>query len=93
MEEVARSRPNAIVTWTASPGERTMMFEGHTDVVTRGNVSAWRYDSFGAEIIGRWMYGRGTSDTKGNLVAMLIAMAALKRSGVKLGRTIIRGTL
>jgi succinyl-diaminopimelate desuccinylase len=39
------------------------------------------------------MYGRGTNDTKGNLAAMLIAMAALKRSGVKLIGTITGGVL
>ena len=92
-EEVASGRPNVIVTWFAGPGKRTLMFEGHTDVVTPGNISAWRYDPFGAEIVGRRMYGRGTNDTKGNLAAMLIAMAALKRSGFKLAGTIIGGVL
>jgi len=92
-EEVALGRPNVIVTWRVGPGKRTLMFEGHTDVVTPGDISAWRYDPFGAEIVGRRMYGRGTNDTKGNLVAMLTAMAALKRSGVKLAGTIIGGVL
>jgi len=93
LEEVAAARPNVIVTWTADPGQRTLMFEGHTDVVTPGDLSAWRYDPFGAEVAGRRMYGRGTNDTKGNLAAMLTAMAALKRSGVKLSGTIIGGVL
>ena len=92
-EEVAAGRPNVIVNWPVGSGERTLMFEGHTDVVTPGDVSAWRYDPFGAEIVGRRMYGRGTNDTKGNLAAMLIAMAALKRSCVKLVGTIIGGVL
>jgi len=92
-EEVALGRPNVIVTWRVGPGKRTLMFEGHTDVVTPGDISAWRYDPFGAEIVGRRMYGRGTNDTKGNLAAMLTAMAALKRSDVKLAGTIIGGVL
>ena len=92
-EEVAPGRPNVIVRWPAGPGKRMLMFEGHTDVVTPGDISAWRFDPFGAEIIGRRMYGRGTNDTKGNLAAMLTAMAALKRSGVKLAGTIIGGVL
>ena len=93
MDQVAPDRPNAIVIWTAGPGERTLMFEGHTDVVTPGDTSAWRYDPFGAEIVGRRMYGRGTNDTKGNLAAMLVAMTALKRSGVELAGTIVGGVL
>ena len=93
LEEVVAARPNVIVTWTADPGQRNLMFEGHTDVVTPGDLSAWRYDPFGAEVVGRRMYGRGTNDTKGNLAAMLTAMAALKRSGVKLSGNIIGGVL
>jgi succinyl-diaminopimelate desuccinylase len=92
-DEVSPGRPNVIVTWVAGPGERTLMFEGHTDVVTPGDLSAWHYDPFGAEIVDRRMFGRGTNDTKGNLAAMLIAMAALKRSGIKLAGTIIGGVL
>jgi len=92
-EEVAFGRPNVIVTCHFGPGKRALMFEGHTDVVTPGDISTWGYDPFGAEIVGRRMYGRGTNDTKGNLAAMLIAMAALKRSGVKLDGTIIGGVL
>ncbi len=92
-DEVAPGRPNVIITWTSTPGERTLMFEGHTDVVTPGDISAWKYDPFGAEIVDGRMYGRGTNDTKGNLAAMLIAMAALMRSGIKLAGTIIGGVL
>ena len=92
-EEVVSGRPNVIVTWRIGPGKRTLMFEGHTDVVTPGDLSTWRYEPFAAEIVGRRMYGRGTNDTKGNLAAMLIAMAALKRSSIKLSGTIIGGVL
>jgi len=93
MEEVAPGRPNVIVTHAAGNGPRTLMFEGHTDVVTPGDVSRWTHDPFGAAIVGRRMYGRGTNDTKGNLAAMLVAMAALKRSGVRLSGTIVGGVL
>jgi succinyl-diaminopimelate desuccinylase len=92
-DEVAPGRPNVIVTWSPGPGERALMFEGHTDVVTPGDLSAWHYDPFGAEIVEGRMFGRGTNDTKGNLAAMLIAVAALKRSGIKLAGTTIGGVL
>ncbi len=92
-EEVAPGRPNVIVTWQAGSGDRKLMFEGHTDVVTPGDLSAWHCDPFGAQIVDRRMYGRGTNDTKGNLAAMLIAMAALKRADVKLEGAIVGGVL
>ena len=93
MDKVAPGRPNVILTWSAGPGNRTLMFEGHTDVVTPGDISAWNYDPFGAQIVDRRMYGRGTNDTKGNLAAMLTAMAALKKSGIELAGSIIGGAL
>lgn len=93
IDQVAPGRPNTIITWEGEPGPRTLLFEGHTDVVTPGDPSAWNHDPFGAEIVGKRMYGRGTNDTKGNLAAMLIAMAALKRSQVLLAGRMIGGLL
>jgi succinyl-diaminopimelate desuccinylase len=92
-EAVAPGRPNVIVRWTADPGPRTLMFEGHTDVVTPGDLSRWRYDPFGAHIENGRMFGRGTNDTKGNLAAMLVAMAALKASGISLAGSLVGGVL
>lgn len=92
-EEVAPGRPNVIVNWPAGSGQRRLMFEGHTDVVTAGDLNRWTRDPFGAEIEGRRMYGRGTNDTKGNGCAMLMAMHALKASGVKLAGSIVAGVL
>ena len=93
VDQVAPKRPNIIISWPTASENRTLMFDGHTDVVTPGDVSAWKYDPFGAEIAGRRMYGRGTNDTKGNLAAMLIAMKALKASAVELSGPVIGGVL
>ena len=93
LEQVGPARPNVILRWQFGPGSRTLMFEGHTDVVTPGDHSDWNYDPFGAQIVGRRMYGRGTNDTKGNLAAMLIAMKALKHSGVALSGAAVGGVL
>ena len=93
VDPVTPSRPNVIISGLRGPGKRTLMFEGHTDVVTPGDVSVWQYDPFGAEIVGRRMYGRGTNDTKGNLAAMLIAMKALKNSAIELSGSVIAGVL
>lgn len=93
VETAAPDRPNVIVRWTAGPGTRTLMFEGHTDVVTPGDRSRWQYDPFGAQIENGRMFGRGTNDTKGNLAAMLVAMAALKASGIPLDGSLVGGVL
>ena len=93
IDQVAPNRPNIIISGPQGLKNRKLMFEGHTDVVTPGDVTAWRYDPFGAKIVGRRMYGRGANDTKGNLAAMLIAMKALKAATNKLSGSVIGGVL
>jgi succinyl-diaminopimelate desuccinylase len=93
VEEVLPARPNVIITWEGVDPSRTLMFEAHTDVVTPGDPSLWRYDPFGGDVVDGKLFGRGANDTKGNLAAMLIAMASIKRSGVKVQGRIIAGVL
>ncbi|MBP1970045.1 succinyl-diaminopimelate desuccinylase [Virgibacillus natechei] len=77
VEEVVPGRPNIIgVVDSGKPG-KTLLFEGHTDVVTEGDRSSWKYDPFGAEIIDGKMFGRGTNDTKGNLACMITAVQSI----------------
>ncbi|GGC76416.1 succinyl-diaminopimelate desuccinylase [Thalassobacillus devorans] len=77
IEEVVPGRPNVIgVIDSGKPG-RTLLFEGHTDVVTEGDHDQWDYPPFSAEIVDGRMYGRGTNDTKGNLACMITATHSL----------------
>ncbi|MCX6016417.1 MAG: M20/M25/M40 family metallo-hydrolase, partial [Chloroflexales bacterium] len=64
------------------------MFEGHTDVVTPGDRSAWTHDPFGATIVDGRMYGRGTADMKGGVAAMLYAVRAIQLAGAQFAGTI-----
>ncbi len=59
---------------------------GHLDVVPVGDN--WTCDPFGAEVRDGRMYGRGTSDDKGPVVAAMYAMAAIRRLGLPLKRKI-----
>ncbi|RLL43805.1 M20 family peptidase [Oceanobacillus piezotolerans] len=77
IQEVVPGRPNVIgIIDSGKPG-KTLLFEGHTDVVTAGNPDTWKYDPFSAEIVDGRMYGRGTNDTKGNLACMITAVQSL----------------
>jgi succinyl-diaminopimelate desuccinylase len=80
-EEVVPGRPNVIAFLRGNNPGKTILFEGHTDVVTPGDVSQWKYDPFGGEIVGDRLYGRGACDTKGNLAAAIFAAKAIKDSG------------
>ncbi len=93
VQEVAPGRPNVL----ASLGDRaagpTLLLEGHTDVVTEGDPAAWTYPPFSAELVDGKIYGRGAADMKSGLAAAMIAGAALKRSGARLGGRLVVGAL
>lgn len=86
---VEPGRPNVIaVVEGDSPGP-TLMFEGHTDVVTEGDPDAWTVDPFGAELRDGRIWGRGAADMKAGVAAMLFAVDELQRRGSFPGRIVI----
>lgn len=60
---------------------KMLVVSGHLDVVTAGDESEWTYPPFGGEIHDGKMYGRGTTDMKAGLCALIIAMIELKEEG------------
>jgi succinyl-diaminopimelate desuccinylase len=92
-ELVAPGRPN-VVAWLGPEGTgRGLLLEGHTDVVTEGDPSAWAHPPFGGDVAEGRVWGRGAADMKGGLAAAMIAAAAIKRSGVGLGGRLLVGAL
>ena len=81
VQEVAPGRPNCIIRLEGGLPGKTLLFEGHTDVVTPGDPEEWAHDPFGAEIVDGRLYGRGAADMKGGLAAMLFAARAIEQSG------------
>src|SRR6478735_3608591 len=57
-------RPNVHGYRTGQGGGRSLILNGHVDVVSPEPVSAWTHDPWGAEIVGDRMYGRGAYDMK-----------------------------
>ena len=56
------------------PGKR-ILFDGHIDTVPVPDDSKWTHAPFGGEIVDGKIYGRGTSDMKGQTSAMISAAA------------------
>lgn len=56
------------------PG-KTVLMDGHIDHVDVIDAAQWVHDPFGAEIENGKIYGRGTSDMKGSVTAMITAAA------------------
>jgi acetylornithine deacetylase len=57
-------RPNVHGYRTGTGGGRSLILNGHVDVVSPEPVSAWTHDPWSAEIVGDRMYGRGAYDMK-----------------------------
>jgi succinyl-diaminopimelate desuccinylase len=81
-EEVAPGRPNVWAVWEGDCLGKTLLFEAHTDVVTEGSAEDWNYPPFCAVRDRDRLYGRGACDTKGNLAAAVVAVRAIRDSGV-----------
>lgn len=80
-ETVAEGRPNftAVLPGGSMPG---MLFLGHSDVVPAG--TGWERPPFEPYIRDGRLFGRGSTDMKGGLAAVLIALKALKAAGIEL---------
>jgi len=52
-----------------------LCFCGHTDVVPAGDTAGWTHPPFDAVIDDGKLYGRGTSDMKGNIACFMAALS------------------
>ena len=86
VEEVEPGSPNVIAVLHGQEERPCLMFECHTDVVTEGDASEWKYGPFEGRLVGNRIYGRGACDTKGNLAAALKAVQAISQSGILQGK-------
>jgi acetylornithine deacetylase len=88
LQEAALGRPNVIATLRGSGGGRSLMFNGHLDVVGVEGMTHAPFDALESE--GR-VYGRGASDMKGGVAAMCAAAARLR--GKLKGDVVITGVV
>ncbi|MBI4306155.1 MAG: M20/M25/M40 family metallo-hydrolase [Chloroflexi bacterium] len=77
-------RGNLIAVLPGRDSKTRLMLMSHTDVVPVENASKWRFEPFSATVSGGRVYGRGASDCKQLLTSQLMAVAVLKRNGVRL---------
>nr|WP_162501464.1 ArgE/DapE family deacylase [Methylobacterium crusticola] len=61
---------------------RSLIFQGHCDVVPAGPLDMWARPPFGPVVEDGWLYGRGAGDMKSGTVAALYALDALAAAGL-----------
>ncbi|MBL7861700.1 MAG: peptidase [Cyclobacteriaceae bacterium] len=81
--------PNVVGVLRGQGGGKSIILNGHIDVVPEGDATKWNQHPFSGYIEGNKMYGRGTTDMKGGNVALLLAMEAIIKTGIKLKGDVI----
>ncbi len=64
-----------------NPGGRSLILQGHIDVVPPGAPELWAHPPFEPQVRDGWMSGRGTNDMKVGVAEMVFALDALRDLG------------
>ncbi|HEY3745360.1 MAG TPA: M20/M25/M40 family metallo-hydrolase, partial [Gemmatimonadaceae bacterium] len=86
--DLGSNRANLYARLPGNGSKRAIALVHHMDVVP-ATPASWSVDPFSGAIKDGYIWGRGAIDMKGTGIAQLMAMIALKRSGVPLTRDIV----
>lgn len=67
----------------AAPTGRSLIMQGHIDVVPAGPAEMWTHPPYAAVIRDGWLHGRGAHDMKSGVAAMIFAMDAIRAAGLE----------
>ncbi|RKD22624.1 acetylornithine deacetylase [Ammoniphilus oxalaticus] len=81
--------PNVVGLMRGAGGGRSIILNGHIDVVPEGDHKQWKDHPYSGKIEDGKMYGRGVTDMKGGNLSLLLAMQAIKECGIKLKGDVI----
>jgi acetylornithine deacetylase len=76
-------------TWRGNRSGPRLLLVGHLDVVPAGDLRTWTDPPFEPVVRDGRVYGRGTCDMKGGLVAALEAIRAVATSGLDLAGEVV----
>lgn len=77
-----KGRWNIIAERRWGRGGRSLIFNGHLDVVPAGDASKWKYPPFSGKLSKGKIYGRGASDMKAGIASFLHALSMMDRSSI-----------
>ena len=84
LTNVHTDRTGNIIGRYGKPGGPILLLNAHMDTVEVGDPDAWTRDPFGGDISDGHVYGRGSTDMKGGLAAMVYGVGLLARRGIEL---------
>lgn len=72
----------------------TILFDGHIDTVEVSDEVSWTTPPFGADIMNGRIFGRGASDMKGALAAMIYGLSRMTEAKNSMhGKVVVTGTI
>ena len=77
-------RPQMAARFPGAGSGRSLLFNGHIDVVTVEPRGQWTSDPFRPEVRAGNLYGRGSCDMKGGIASMVFAAEVLASLGIRL---------
>ncbi len=77
------TRVNVIGQWNNDGGGKSLILNGHVDVVPTGPEELWHESPWSGSIKNGKIYGRGSTDMKGGLSAAIFAVQILQKIGFK----------
>ncbi len=90
LDQIAEERANLLVSMPVSISyeasaqtRKTLVYSGHFDTVPTGTVE-WTYPPFSGVKVGNRIYGRGSTDMKSGVAAMIVAMEVIAKAGIEL---------
>lgn len=84
-----KNRPNVVGIYKGTGNGRSLLCNGHVDVIPLGPMDAWKHPPWAGEMDGTRLYGRGASDMKSGLAAMTMALETLISLNVRLKGDVI----
>jgi acetylornithine deacetylase len=88
-----KGRPITVGTLRGAGEGRSLIVNGHIDVVSPGDLERWTSPPFEADVRDGRIYGRGAVDMKGGIAAAIFALEALAANGVRLAGDVIVQTV
>ncbi|WP_313800487.1 peptidase [Cytobacillus sp.] len=81
--------PNVVGILKGTGGGRSIILNGHIDVVPEGDRKDWQHDPYSGLLADGKLYGRGSTDMKGGTVSLILAMEAIIHSDIQLKGDVI----
>lgn len=89
LRENYEGSPNVVGVLKGKENGRSVILNGHIDVVPAGDESKWKHGAYSGDVVDGKLYGRGTTDMKGGNLSTLIALETIIDLGIELKGDVI----